>query len=83
MKYLYWVFATLSMFVNALFAGRPYETVCARAWRKRHSPNVLTRRWARATIILTEIFDKDHCRKAHDGHVCIIAALKQVKGEAK
>jgi len=50
----------LDHFVNAsVFNGYAWESVSSHAWRRRQ-----TKRWARAVIAITDIFDKDHCEKA-------------------
>ena len=51
----------LDHFVNAtLFDGYAWESVSSHAWRMRGE-----RRWARAVIRLTDLFQKDHCRRAN------------------
>jgi hypothetical protein len=50
----------LDHFVNAtVFNGYAWESVSSHAWRERH------RRWARAVIWFTDLFQKDHCRRAN------------------
>lgn len=48
-------------FVNAtLFNGHAWESVSSHAWRERDN-----KRWARLVIRVTDIFQKDHCRRAN------------------
>ncbi|HEY3047828.1 MAG TPA: hypothetical protein VGJ72_10260 [Polaromonas sp.] len=50
----------LDHFVNAtVFNGYAWESVSSHAWRVRH------RRWARAVIWLTDLLQKDHCKRAN------------------
>lgn len=50
----------LDHFVNAtLLDGYAWESVSSHAWRQRH------RRWARAVIWLTDLFQKGHCERAN------------------
>lgn len=50
----------LDHFVNAtVFNGYAWESVSSHAWRERH------RRWARAVIWFTDLFQKDHCKRAN------------------
>lgn len=50
----------LDHFVNAtVFNGYAWESVSSHAWRVRH------RRWARAVIWFTDLFQKDHCKRAN------------------
>ena len=50
----------LDHFVNAaVFNGNAWESVSSHAWRDRE------RRWARFIIWLTDIFQKDHCKRAN------------------
>ena len=50
----------LDHFVNAsVFNGYAWESVSSHAWRERH------RRWARAVIWLTDMFQKNHCQRAN------------------
>ena len=47
-------------FVNAtLFNGYAWESVSSHAWRMRH------KRWAKVIIYITNVFQKDHCRRAN------------------
>ncbi|NDY92665.1 hypothetical protein [Ideonella livida] len=51
----------LDHFVNAtLFNGYAWESVSSHAWRERER-----RWWARWVIRLTDLFQKDHCRRAN------------------
>lgn len=51
----------LDHFVNAtLFNGYAWESVSSHAWRERDN-----RRWARLVIRFTDLFQKDHCRRAN------------------
>lgn len=48
-------------FVNAtLFNGHAWESVSSHAWRERDN-----KRWARLVIRVTDLFQKDHCRRAN------------------
>ena len=50
----------LDHFVNAsVFNGYAWESVSSHAWRERH------RRWARAVICFSDLFQKDHCKRAN------------------
>lgn len=50
----------LDHFVNAtVFNGYAWESISSHAWRERH------RRWARAVIWLTDLFQKGHCERAN------------------
>lgn len=50
----------LDHFVNAtLLDGYAWESVSSHAWRQRH------RRWARAVIWFTDLFQKGHCERAN------------------
>ena len=50
----------LDHFVNAsVFNGYAWESVSSHAWRERH------RRWARAVIWFSDLFQKDHCKRAN------------------
>ncbi len=50
----------LDHFVNAsVFHGYAWESVSSHAWRERH------RRWAKGVIWITDLFQKDHCRRAN------------------
>lgn len=50
----------LDHFVNAtVFDGYAWESVSSHAWRMRH------RRWARAVIWFSDLFQQDHCRRAN------------------
>lgn len=50
----------LDHFVNAtLLNGYAWESVSSHAWRRRD------RRWARAVIWFTDLFQKGHCERAN------------------
>ena len=50
----------LDHFVNAsVFNGYAWESVSSHAWRERH------RRWARAVIWFTDLFQQGHCQRAN------------------
>lgn len=50
----------LDHFVNAsVFNGHAWESVSSHAWRERE------RWWAKLVIRFTDLFDKDHCRRAN------------------
>jgi hypothetical protein len=50
----------LDHFVNAtVFNGNAWESVSSHAWRARN------RRWARAIIWTTDLFQKNHCQRAN------------------
>lgn len=50
----------LDHFVNStVFNGYAWESVSSHAWRERH------RRWAKAVIWFTDLFQKDHCKRAN------------------
>lgn len=51
----------LDHFVNAtVFGGHAWESISSHAWRVREH-----RRWARLVIRITDLFQKDHCRRAN------------------
>jgi len=51
----------LDHFVNAtVFNGYAWESVSSHAWRVREH-----KRWARLVIRLTDMLQKDHCRRAN------------------
>lgn len=51
----------LDHFVNAsLFNGYAWESVSSHAWRERKH-----KRWARVVIKITDLFQKDHCKRAN------------------
>lgn len=51
----------LDHFVNAtLFNGNAWESMSSHAWRERER-----KWWARWVIRLTDVVQKDHCRKAN------------------
>lgn len=51
----------LDHFVNAsLFNGYAWESVSSHAWRVRER-----KRWARVVIKITDLFQKDHCKRAN------------------
>ena len=50
----------LDHFVNAtVFDGYAWESVSSHAWRMRE------RRWAKVLIWFTDLFQKEHCRRAN------------------
>ena len=50
----------LDHFVNAtVFNGYAWESVSSHAWRVQH------KRWARAIIRITDVFQKNHCQRAN------------------
>jgi hypothetical protein len=58
----------LDHFVNAtLFNGYAWESVSSHAWREREN-----RRWARWIIRTTDLFQKDHCRRANKREQAIV-----------
>ena len=61
----YWfrVFVAGSLLIAALFGARMYESACAAAWRKRNDRG-LGGLWARSTVWLMDILEKDHCKKS-------------------
>lgn len=64
----------LDHFVNAtLFNGYAWESVSSHAWRARH------RRWARFIIRVTDLIQKDHCRRANKREQPLVDLI-QAKG---
>lgn len=50
----------LDHFVNAtLFNGYAWESVSSHAWRERD------KKWAKAVIWVTDLFQKDHCMRSN------------------
>ncbi|WP_277934091.1 hypothetical protein [Campylobacter hyointestinalis] len=57
----------LDHFVNAtLFNGYAWESLSSHAWRQRD------KRWAKIVIKITDIFQKDHCKRANKREQAII-----------
>lgn len=51
----------LDHFVNAtIFNGYAWESVSSHAWRERDN-----KKWARFVIALTDLFQKDHCKRSN------------------
>ena len=51
----------LDHFVNAtVFNGHAWESISSHAWRVRRE-----KRWARVVIRITDLMQKDHCRRAN------------------
>jgi hypothetical protein len=58
----------LDHFVNAtLLNGYAWESVSSHAWREREN-----HRWARWVIRATDLFQKDHCRRANKREQAIV-----------
>ncbi|MDE5591359.1 MAG: hypothetical protein K2I63_00150 [Helicobacter sp.] len=50
----------LDNFVNAtIFNGYAWESISSHAWRERE------KKWAKIVIKVTDIFQKDHCKRAN------------------
>lgn len=66
----YWfnLFVALSVLICSLFGGRMYESVCSAAWRKQSSRNFFVRWWAKLTIEIMDLLEKDHCKKSWKYH---------------
>lgn len=55
-------------FVNAsLFDGYAWESVSSHAWRERKR-----KRWARIVIKITDLFQKDHCKRANKREQAVV-----------
>lgn len=68
----------LDHFVNAsVFDGYAWESVSSHAWRERH------RRWAKAVIWLTNLFQQDHCRRANKREQPIVDLVRHKGLEKK
>ena len=52
--------SALDHFVNAtLFNGYAWESISSHAWRERE------KRWAKIVIQITDLFQKNHCKRAN------------------
>lgn len=71
----YWfrLFVAASLLLNAIFGGRMYESVCARAWRVRRATGVVGW-WSTLTIDLMDLLEKDHCKKSAEYYNKLIGA---------
>lgn len=57
----------LDHFVNAtLFNGYAWESISSHAWRERE------KRWAKIVIKITDLFQKNHCKRANQREQPII-----------
>ena len=57
----------LDNFVNAaVFNGYAWESVSSHAWRARE------RRWARLVIRFTDLFQREHCRRANKREQAVV-----------
>ena len=64
----------LDQFVNAtLFNGYAWESVSSHAWRAQH------RWWARTIIWVTDLFQKDHCRRANKREQAVVDLVLKKK----
>ena len=79
LKYFYRLGLAGSLFLSALFGGRAYESVCAKAWRQRNHDNPVVRFWSWLTIHFTNLFEDDHCLLSWRWHQVISKAIKRVK----
>ena len=59
-------------FVNAtLFNGYAWESVSSHAWRERD------KKWAKAVIWVTDLFQKDHCMRSNKREQRIVDLVLQ------
>jgi len=64
----------LDQFVNAtLFNGYAWESISSHAWREQH------RWWARTIIRVTDLFQKDHCRRANKREQAVVDLVLKKK----
>ena len=62
----------LDHFVNAtLFNGYAWESVSSHAWRERD------KKWAKAVIWVTDLFQKDHCMRSNKREQRIVDLVRQ------
>ena len=62
----------LDHFVNAaVFNGYAWESVSSHAWRERH------RRWAKVVIMVTDVFQKNHCQRANKREQPVVDLILQ------
>lgn len=62
----------LDHFVNAtLFNGYAWESVSSHAWRERD------KKWAKAVIWVTDLFQKDHCMRSNKREQRIVDLVVQ------
>lgn len=62
----------LDHFVNAtLFNGYAWESVSSHAWRERD------KKWAKAVIWVTDLFQKDHCMRSNKREQRIVDLVLQ------
>ncbi len=63
----------LDHFVNAtVFNGYAWESVSSHAWRLRDE-----KRWARLVIRITDLFQKDHCRRANKREQRVVDLIRK------
>lgn len=64
----------LDQFVNAtLFNGYAWESISSHAWREQR------RWWARTIIWFTDLFQKDHCRRANKREQAVVDLVLKKK----
>ncbi len=63
----------LDHFVNAtVFNGYAWESVSSHAWRMRDE-----KRWARLVIRITDLLQKDHCRRANKREQRVVDLIRK------
>lgn len=63
----------LDHFVNAtVFNGYAWESVSSHAWRMRDE-----KRWARLVIRITDLFQKDHCKRANKREQQVVDLIRK------
>lgn len=63
----------LDHFVNAsVFNGYAWESLSSHAWRVREE-----KRWARVIIYVTDLFQKDHCRRSNKREQPVVDLILQ------
>lgn len=62
-SYIFKLFVAFSLLIAAFGGGGTYETACACAWRLRERKG-FKGLWARVTIWLMDLLEKDHCKKS-------------------
>ena len=72
------VFVAVSCLLNALFGGRMYESLCARAWRGRDWKYGY---WHRMTVWFMDRIEIGHCEIAARHHEQLTRGLRSTRSE--
>ena len=69
------------MLINGIFGGKPYESICARAWRiyseELYIDHILiVHIWAEFTVKFCDKIEKNHCENAHRTATIIRSKLR-------